>query len=122
MVRPWKERSKQTYSKRPGLVPDAPRELHGPFPRLGPRVAEEDLRGEGEGDQALGERARGLGVEQVARVDELARLLADGLDDRAVAVAEAVHRDARREVEVGSGRRLSKSRAPLPETRTRSRS
>ena len=31
------------------LLADAPRELHGPFPGLGARVAEEDLRGEGEG-------------------------------------------------------------------------
>src|SRR6266536_4073590 len=83
------------------LLADAPRELHGPFAGLAPRVAEEHLGREGQGHQARGQLARGLRVEEVARVDELARLVADRLQDLAVAVAEAVHPDPGREVQVG---------------------
>ena len=75
--RPWNECSKTTYSIRPCVLPDAAGELHRPLPRLGARVREEDLRREGELHQALGEGAPGLGVEEIARVDELLRLLLD---------------------------------------------
>ena len=81
------------------FLPDPAGELHRPFPRLRPRVGEEDLRGEGEPHEALGEGARGLVVVQVAHVHERRGLLLDRGHDLAVAVAEPVHRDPRGEVE-----------------------
>ena len=50
--------------------------------------------------QALGQAHRGLGVEEVADVHQPPDLLAHGLDDARVAVAEVRHRDAAQEVEV----------------------
>src|SRR5262249_22101873 len=81
------------------------------LPGLRPRVAEEHLGRERERDEALGETRRGLGVEEVARVDDPCGLGADGGDDLAVAVTEAVHADARREVEVGLPVAVDETRA-----------
>src|SRR4051794_9234499 len=83
-------------SPRPFLA----RELERPLDRLGARVREEDRPAERALRQSLREADHRLGVEEVADVDELARLRADRLDDARVAVADTRHGDAREEVEV----------------------
>jgi hypothetical protein len=80
----------------PVLAGELERALH----RLGARVAEEHAPLERGVGQALGKSHRGLGVEEVAHVHEPARLPADGLDHRRVAVPELHHRDPSQEVEV----------------------
>src|SRR5207247_4266969 len=91
---------------------DAARELHRRFHRLRPRVAEEYLRREGDSGQAVGEGLGRLAVVEVARVNELPRLLADRGRDRAVAITAAVDPDAGREVEIGVAVGVGAARAP----------
>src|SRR5439155_15937627 len=91
---------------------DAARELHRRFHRLRPRVAEEYLRREGDSGQAVGEGLGRLAVVEVARVNELPRLLADRGRDLAVAITEAVDPDPGREVEIGLAVGVGEASAP----------
>jgi hypothetical protein len=79
---------------------DPPCELDRGFHRFGPGVAEEDPGRERQRHQPIRQRGACLRVVEVARVDELAGLLADGRDDLAVAVAKAVDTHSGGEVEV----------------------
>ena len=121
IVRPWKERSKATYSIRPCSFPIRRANFIAPSQPRCPSCVKKTFDGKASRDEALGERARGLGVVEVARVDERLGLLLDGGDDLRVAVAEAVHRDAGGEVEARAAVLVQEAR-PLPLTRMMSRS
>ena len=77
-----------------------PGELDGTLVRFGAAVAVEDAVGEARVDELAREGGAGFGVVQVADVAELVGLLGHRRDPVRVAVPEAVHRDARAEVEV----------------------
>ena len=84
----------------PGQPGDLERDLVG----LGAGVAEEHPRlrvGAEVADQRLGQRDTGFGGVEVGGVAQRVQLRGDGLDDRRVAVAEHVDRDAAEQVQVG---------------------
>ncbi len=80
--------------------PDAVGALAGELDRalagLGAGVAQEDGAAQARLGEALGQPQGRLGIEQVRRARELARLLADRLDDPRMAVARVVKLRARR--------------------------
>src|SRR5262249_51525579 len=78
----------------------AARELHRRLDRLRAAVAQEDALGERVPAEERGQLALDRRVIVVRHVQQLARLPADGLHHRGMAVAQAVHRDPREEVEV----------------------
>ena len=81
-------------------------DLEGGLVGLGPGVGQEDLglvrwqARKGQGDECLGEADLGGGGEEVRDVAEGAELVAHGLNDRGVGVAQAVDGDAREEIGV----------------------
>ena len=81
--------------------PGAARELDGGLDRLGARVAEERAVVAGQRAQALGERDRGLAVEEVRDVPEHGSLRGQRLRCGRVAVPERADGEAGDEVEVG---------------------
>ena len=76
------------------------RELDRGLVGLGPGVAEEGLAAEAAAGEAVGEAHGGLGVEEVADVQQPSRLLAHGGDNPGVAVADVRDGDAGEEVQV----------------------
>jgi ParB family chromosome partitioning protein len=79
--------------------------------RLGAAVGEEDAPAERPRAEPLGQAGHRLGVEEVADVEQPARLLAHGGDDGRVAVPDARHADAGEEVEVLVAVRVPQPRA-----------
>mmetsp|Transcript_37106 Transcript_37106/g.80793 ORF Transcript_37106/g.80793 Transcript_37106/m.80793 type:complete len:220 (-) Transcript_37106:77-736(-) len=76
-----------------------PRELDRALIRLSARVAEESAVGEGDLAEAARELRARHGVEEVANMGQLGGLVGNRLCPHRVAVAEDVHRNARREIE-----------------------
>ena len=109
-VRPWKEPSKATSSVRPCAPPMRRANLIAASTASVPELQRKTLPGKASATRRSASVARRLVVVQVAGVDHAARLLADGGDDLGVAVAEAVHADAGREVEVGVARGVGEAR------------
>ena len=93
-------------------------ELDRALVRLGAGVAEEGAPAERGLDQSLGELHRRLGVEEVRRSAQGRRLLGDGGDDRRVAVAGVVDRQAAEQVDVLPAVGVPERRPP-PRGRTR---
>ena len=77
-----------------------PDQLDGRLVGLGARVAEERLPAETPLRKGLGPEPLQLGVPGVGDVDQLAQLVADGLDDRRRAMAQQVAAPAGEEVEI----------------------
>ena len=86
-------------------------QLDRAFVRLRARVAEEGAAAERRFDQPLGQDHRGLGVEEVRGPAERRGLLADRGDDRRIAVAGVVDRQAAEQVDVGAAIRVPEDRA-----------
>ena len=103
-MRPWKARSSATiscFAAPPTLAATPARELDAGLERLGARVAEEHAPEPGQRVQALGQRDRGLGPEQVRDVAEPEGLRRERGRRRGMAVAERADREPGDEVEVG---------------------
>ncbi len=77
-----------------------PGELDGRLVGLGARVAEERLAAETPLRQRLGPQALQFGVPGVGHVDQLAQLLADGLDHRRRTMAQQIAAPAAEQVEI----------------------
>ena len=114
-ARPWSGRGRSARSRRtrtgPASRPMRRANFMAPSHASVPELQKKTLEGKARATRRSASAARGLGVEQVARVDQLAGLLADGLHDGAVAIAEAVDRDPGREVEVGPALLVEEPRA-----------
>ena len=78
----------------------APGQLDGALARLGAGIAHEDLVGEGQLAQPLGQLLLACHAIQVRRVPELAGLLGQRGDELGMGVAERVDGDAARQIEV----------------------
>ncbi|CDX33909.1 hypothetical protein MPLA_1690011 [Mesorhizobium sp. ORS 3359] len=78
----------------------APGRLDGAFQRLGARIGEEHLVGKGGIDQPLAQPALFRDFVEIGDVPELGGLFSERRDQMRMAVAQRIHRDAAREVEI----------------------
>ena len=103
MVRPWNERSKTTYSKRPCALPDASaRTSSAPSHASVPELQKKTFEGKARATRRSASAVVGSVWNRLLVWMSLPACSRMALTHRAVAVAEAVHRDPGREVEVGA--------------------
>src|SRR6185295_12355562 len=82
------------------VMAEAAREFEEAFIRLGTGIAEEDLAGRQVPDNPLRQPALRLVIVEVRDVDELLRLVDEGLGDFGMRVPQRADRDAAAQVEV----------------------